>query len=301
MAAVNRAVTSVTRPRPLPSPSGTGAMRTRWPPPGRRWMNAVTTGTRARSARSAAPGGVCAGRPKNGTKTPAPCVSWSIRRATMRPRRSASRAPCQKCGSSRSRISRPAPDRNPAMRWWKRSSWTRRATTVSGYPRCATAAARSSVADVRGDGEAYLAGADGRIQRRCPLDDHVFRPRGEPPPERQLGERCARVAERRSREAPSCRGRQLREGDPEVLDREAAWPAEHGVREAAERAPEGEADPEWQRADQVADAAEAARQQRVARLARRATEPPPDRAVRHQERDPRFSAREARGRAKRAG
>ena len=119
-------------------------MRTRWPPPGRRWMNAVTTGTRARSARSAAPGGVCAGRPKNGTKTPAPCVSWSIRRATMRPRRSASRAPCQKCGSSRSRISRPAPDRNPAIRWWKRSSWTRRATTVSGYPRCATAAARSS-------------------------------------------------------------------------------------------------------------------------------------------------------------
>src|SRR5205823_10538193 len=100
---------------------------------------------------------------------------------------------------------------------------------------------------------------------------------------------------------PSCRGRQLREGDTEVLDREAAWPAEHGVREAAERAPGGEADPEWQRADQVADATEAARQQRVARPARRATEPPPYRAARHQERDPRFSAREARGRAKRAG
>ena len=54
-------------------------------------MNTDTTGAFVRSARIAAPGGVCAGRPKNGTNTPpgaailalrtkAPVVSVFIRR-----------------------------------------------------------------------------------------------------------------------------------------------------------------------------------------------------------------------------
>src|SRR5207237_3408561 len=144
MAAVKHAVSSVTRPRPFPSPSGTAAMRTRCPPPGRRWMKAVITGARARSARSAAPGGVCAGRPKNGTKTPAPRVSWSISMATTRFRRSASPTAATKRGSSRTRTSTPAAARKRTMSEWKRRSFTRRTTTVIGYPRCATAAARSS-------------------------------------------------------------------------------------------------------------------------------------------------------------
>src|SRR5438552_12814306 len=132
IAAVRRAVSSRTPSRPRGSSAGSGDTRTRCPPPGRRSMKTDTTGTRARSARSAAPGGVCAWRPKKATKSPGQRVSWSIIMATTRFLRSASPTAATKRGSSRTRTSTPAAARKRMMSEWKRRSFTRRTTTVIG-------------------------------------------------------------------------------------------------------------------------------------------------------------------------
>ena len=71
-----------------------GSRTSSCPPSGNRWMNAGRTGARVLMARTASAREVEAGRPRNGTNTPARPASWSSRMPMHSPRARASRTPC---------------------------------------------------------------------------------------------------------------------------------------------------------------------------------------------------------------